>query len=214
MKAKATMHALGAEARGASALGAGAFGSGALGAMAIGAAAFGAVAVGAVAIRTLAVGRGKFGRLTIEDLAVGRLRVRGLVVEDRREPHPFDALEKHRYVSLTTYRRSGEAVSTPMWFVIHGGRAYMTTDPDSGKMRRLRNDPRVRLTPCNVRGWTRGEGVECLGRPLEEGEAPESAAQAFHRKYRLGLGLLHLFGQREVGKLTLEISSIGDEDTT
>lgn len=200
VKKKAATRALGAVAYGASARGASASGSEALGA-----AAFGAVAVGALAIRRLAIGRGKIGHLSIGDLEVGRLRVGELVVESRRDLHPFDALEKHRFVRLTTFRKSDETVATPVWFALHEGRLYVTTDPGSGKMKRIRNNPGVTLTPCDARGRARGESIEAVGRLLANGEAPEGAARAFEDKYRLGLGLLRFFRSREIGKLTLEI---------
>lgn len=147
-----------------------ALGSTSLGAAAIGAAAFGAVAVGALAIRRLAIKRGKVGHLSIEDLEVGRLRVRELVIEEQRsEPRPFDGLEGHKYVNLTTFKKSGEAVTTPLWFALLDGRAYMTTPPDSGKMKRLRNDPRVLLAPSSATGRPRGDSIEGIARPIEGG---------------------------------------------
>ena len=105
-------------------------GSKGIGAVAAGAAAFGAVAIGALAIRSIAIKRGKIGRLSIEELEVRRLRVGELVVgEERDVPRPFESLEGHNYVSLTTFRRSGEAVPTTLWFALVDGRLYATTLP-------------------------------------------------------------------------------------
>lgn len=186
--------------------GATALGSTSLGAAAAGATALGAVAIGALAIRRLAVKKGKVGHLSIEDLEVGRLRVRELVVEEQRsEPHPFAALEGHKYVNLTTFRKSGEAVSTPLWFVTVDGHVYMTTPPGSGKMKRIRNDPRVLLAPSNATGKPRGESIEGVARPIEGGSIAERAGAALREKYRFGLAMFHLFGHREVGKITLEV---------
>ena len=198
--------------RKASVRGAMALGSTSLGAAAVGAAAFGAVAVGALAIRRLAIGSGKVGRLSIEDLEVGRLRVRELVVEERREgPRPFDALEGHKYVNLTTFKKSGEAVSTPLWFATVDGRAYMTTSRGSGKMKRVRNDPRVLLRPSNARGKPRGRSIEGIARPIERGPVAERAEEALREKYRFGLALFHLFGKHEIGEVTLEVRPAADE---
>ena len=190
-------------ARAASARGASALGAGSLGAFAVGAAASGAVAIGALAIRRLAVKSAKVGRLSIEDLEVERLRVGELIVERRDEPRPFEALEGHRYVNLTTFRKNGEPVTTTLWFALSGGNLYATTPPDSGKMRRIRNDPRVLLAPSNARGRPKGGSVEGVARAVE-GEAPAGAGEALESKYRLGLGLLRL-GNREVGRVTLEV---------
>ena len=194
-----------AGARAVLARGATAIGSSGVGAVAAGAVAFGAVAIGALAIRSIAIKRGKVGRLSIEELEVGRLRVGELVVEEERGgPGPFENLEGHNYVSLTTFRRSGDAVPTTLWFALVDGRLYATTPPDSGKMKRIRNDPRVILTPCNAWGRPRGESVEGVARAVD-GAAPERAESALREKYRLGLALLHLFGEHEIGRVTLEV---------
>lgn len=57
------------------------------------------------------------------------------------EARSFEVLEGHRYVRLTTFRKNGEAVSTPVWFALVGGRAHVFTDLHSGKARRIRNIP-------------------------------------------------------------------------
>ncbi|MGB3683302.1 MAG: PPOX class F420-dependent oxidoreductase [Rubrobacteraceae bacterium] len=191
------MRSRGALARGASALGAGSVGAFA--------AAAGAVAIGALAIRSLAVKRAKIQRLSIDELDVRRLRVAELIVEEERgAPHPFAYLEGHSYINLTTFRKSGDPVSTPLWFALHEGRLHATTEPDSGKMKRIRNNPSVLLAPCNAWGKEKGPRVEGIARPVEDGPM-EGAEAALNRKYRLGLGLFHLFGQDEIGKIVLEI---------
>lgn len=62
------------------------------------------------------------------------------------------ALGEGRYVLLTTYRRSGVGVPTPVWVVEDGGELLVTTRARSGKVLRVRNDPRVELLPCDIRG--------------------------------------------------------------
>lgn len=175
------------------------------GAAATGAAAFGAVAVGALAIRRLAVKSAKFGRMSIDDLEVSRLRVRELGVEEQRSvPRPFEVLDGHNYVNVTTFRKSGEAVATTIWFARVGDTVYATTPPDSGKMKRIRNDPRVVLAPFSARGTPRGAGIEGIARVID-GAAPPEAEKALREKYRVGLALFRLFGAKNVGKVTLEI---------
>lgn len=186
--------------RAASALGASSFG-----ALAAGVAAAGAVAIGALAIRSLVIKRAKIRRLSIDELDVRRLRVRELIVEEERSaPHPFAYLEGHNYINLTTFRKSGEPVSTPLWFALHEGRLYATTEPDSGKMKRIRNNPSVLLAPCNAWGREKGPRVEGLARSVED-EPTQGAEAALREKYRLSLGLFQLFGQRQIGEITLMI---------
>ncbi|QNP66226.1 PPOX class F420-dependent oxidoreductase [Streptomyces genisteinicus] len=57
-----------------------------------------------------------------------------------------------RYISLTTYRRNGTPVATPVWFAVDGGEVYVWTRSDSWKVKRLRNDSRVQVTVCDARG--------------------------------------------------------------
>lgn len=181
----------------------------------VGALSAGAVAIGALAIRRLAVKRGEVGRLSIDELEVRRLRVGELIVEEERSgPQPFDALGGHRFINLRTYRRSGEGVDTPVWFALVDGRVYVTTPSQSGKMKRIRNNPRVVMTPCNSRGKPRGESVEGVGRPLdnETGEDLQKAESIFREKYRLGLTLIGLF-RPDVGELTLEVRPAEAEPT-
>lgn len=64
----------------------------------------------------------------------------------------LDRLATESFVSLTTFRRNGDGVSTPMWVARDGDALVMTTVAGSGKVKRLRNDPRVELRPCNRAG--------------------------------------------------------------
>ena len=67
------------------------------------------------------------------------------------------ALDRHRYVALATFRRSGAEVRTPVWFAAVDDRLYVFTAGDSGKVKRLRHSPRARVAPSDVRrpAWRR-----------------------------------------------------------
>jgi PPOX class probable F420-dependent enzyme len=65
-------------------------------------------------------------------------------------------LQGQSYLSLATFRRNGTAVQTPVWFGERDGRLYVMTRSDSGKYKRLRNDSRVRVAPCTIRGRITG----------------------------------------------------------
>ncbi|MEV6929929.1 PPOX class F420-dependent oxidoreductase [Dactylosporangium sp. NPDC051485] len=56
------------------------------------------------------------------------------------------------YVSLTTYRKNGTTVATPVWHAVHDGELFIVSGADAWKVRRIRNDSRVGVTVCNVRG--------------------------------------------------------------
>jgi PPOX class probable F420-dependent enzyme len=93
------------------------------------------------------------------------------------------ALDAHRYLALVTFRRDGRAVSTPVWFAASGGRLYVFTAGDAGKVKRLRNDPRIRVAPCSARGAVRGDWIDGRARRLDEPEAIRRAYAALRRKY-------------------------------
>ena len=63
-------------------------------------------------------------------------------------------------INLETYRKNGQAVQTPVWFVIDGRTLYIRTDKSSGKVKRAKNNPRVRITPCNIRGQPKGKWMD------------------------------------------------------
>jgi PPOX class probable F420-dependent enzyme len=93
-----------------------------------------------------------------------------------------DALRAARYVSLSTYRRDGSPVATPVWFVIWNGRGYFMTTAGTAKVRRLRRDPRVAMAPSGVRGGIRGRSVEGRARLLD-GAEEDLGRRAIRAKY-------------------------------
>ncbi|NUS13232.1 MAG: PPOX class F420-dependent oxidoreductase [Streptomyces sp.] len=62
------------------------------------------------------------------------------------------ALRRGKYVSVTTFRRDGTPVPTPVWYALGDGELVFWTGAGSGKVKRIRNNPRVELAPCNARG--------------------------------------------------------------
>ncbi|MEI5008029.1 PPOX class F420-dependent oxidoreductase [Streptomyces sp. PmtA] len=68
-------------------------------------------------------------------------------------------LDRAKYISLTTFRKDGTGVATPVWFAVDGGELYVWTRSDSWKIKRLRRDDRVTVTACDVRGRVE-EGAE------------------------------------------------------
>ncbi len=105
-------------------------------------------------------------------------------------------LARRSYALLTTFRRNGQPVGTPVWFVTAGDdRVYFMTGPETGKAKRIRNNPRVQVAPSNPRGQAQGAAVDAHARELQGAEA-ETARQALARKYGIQwtvLGLLSRF---------------------
>jgi general stress protein 26 len=76
-----------------------------------------------------------------------------------------------KYLSLTTYRRDGTPVSTPVWFVEEDGRLFVTTTADSYKAKRLRRNPAAMVAPCTARGLPQ-QAATVTG--ADDGHAPSS----------------------------------------
>ncbi len=82
----------------------------------------------------------------------------------------FDHLKREKYISLVTFRKDGSAVATPVWFAERDGRLYVMTRSDSGKVKRLKRNSRVRVAPATIRGSVTGAAVEATARILPEKE--------------------------------------------
>ena len=79
----------------------------------------------------------------------------------------FEHLRGHKYCLLVTYKRSGEPVPTPVWFGLGDGKLYVRSEATVAKVRRIRNDPRVRVAPCTVRGKPLGRPADGRARVLD-----------------------------------------------
>src|ERR1700757_4800898 len=75
---------------------------------------------------------------------------------------PIAQFADAKYLSLETFRKTGMGVRTPVWFAQEPGRPifYVYSEADSGKVKRIRNNPKVRVAPCSMRGEVRGAWVD------------------------------------------------------
>ena len=87
-------------------------------------------------------------------------------------------------MSLTTFRRDGTPVSTPVWFVADNGNLLVETDADSYKVRRIRRNARVTVAACNATGRSRGDAIAAQAAILPDEELPRTE-RLLHEKYRL-----------------------------
>ncbi len=99
-----------------------------------------------------------------------------------------------KYINLETYRKNGQAVQTPVWFVIEGDVIYIRTDKNSGKIKRVRNNPHVRITPCSARGQPKGEWIDGEARIASWSES-QWASQFLKQKYGLQGKLIRMFNK-------------------
>lgn len=96
----------------------------------------------------------------------------------------LDRLSRSNYVLVTTFRRDGTPVPTPVWVARDGNELIIWTQTKAGKVKRIRNNPRVELSECDARGRPRGTPVTGTARILDT-EGTERGRQALKKKYGL-----------------------------
>lgn len=99
-------------------------------------------------------------------------------------------------ISLTTFKRDGSRISSPIWFNVMGGKIYVTTETDAWKVKRIARNPEVELAVCTQRGKVTGQTFGGTARIL----APVELAAVIAAKKRryLAFRLIHLFKKYQV----------------
>jgi len=119
----------------------------------------------------------------------------------------FAAFAGHKYLNLETFKKSGEGVKTPVWFAAdpsasldsNDAKLYVYTIGVSGKVKRIRNNPRVKIAPCDMRGRVLGEWVEARV-AIVTGEEAARGMRLLNKKYfpwRQMLDFFAMFRRRE-----------------
>lgn len=98
------------------------------------------------------------------------------------------------YLNLESYRKTGEAIRTPLWFAQDGDVLYFYTIAHSFKVKRLKNNPRCRIAPCDMRGNLKGDWLDAKARLLEPEEA-KHADNLLNAKYGLMKRTLNFFAK-------------------
>jgi uncharacterized protein len=93
-------------------------------------------------------------------------------------------ISNKKYIDLASFRKNGVAVHTPLWFAERDGKLYVMTRSDSGKYKRIRNNPDVRVAPCTMRGKILGPEFPARARILPP-DGWASAKKLLERKYWL-----------------------------
>lgn len=99
---------------------------------------------------------------------------------------PFAQFREQQFLNLETFRRSGVAVRTPVWFVEDKDRLFVRTQADSGKVKRIHREPRVRVVPSDAQGNPKGGWIEARAH-LAPADQAQRARQLFRKKYGLQL---------------------------
>jgi len=107
---------------------------------------------------------------------------------------PFD-IERTRYVSLATFRRSGVEVRTPVWIAGRGSRFFVFSEGTAGKVKRVRANGKARIARCDVRGRVSSEWVSARAEIVRDPGAIAEAYELFRAKYGLAIRFADLFSK-------------------
>jgi len=125
----------------------------------------------------------------------------------------LSALGAERFVSLTTFRRSGVPVPTPVWVAQDGDALVVLTPSESGKVKRLRNDPRVELQPCGRTGRV-AEGTpvtagraEIVADPAEAARLTSLFPRKYGAEYRITMVVERVLARRQKPRLLVRITA-------
>ena len=125
----------------------------------------------------------------------------------------FAAFANYKYLNLESFKKSGEGVRTPVWFAADpsasldssAAKLYIYTNGNTGKVKRIRNNPCVRIAPCDARGRLRGEWVEARTEVVIREDA-QRGMQLLNKKYlpwKQLLGFFAMFRRRERAVLAI-----------
>ena len=98
---------------------------------------------------------------------------------------------KEKYLNLETYRTDGQAVQTPVWFVIDGDIIYVITPSTTGKVKRLNHSKNVRIVPSDLKGKPKGNWIAATAYFANESESKQ-AIQLRKKKYGLMAKLVNI----------------------
>ncbi len=124
----------------------------------------------------------------------------------------FAALRNSSVGLVTTFRRNGQGVSTPVGIKIAQGKAYFTTWSTTGKVKRLANNPHVTLAPCTRRGKTTGPTLNGVAQRLEGDEA-EHVKSTLLKKTIWGQLWEFIYKLRGWQPVLYEVSPVSEEPT-
>lgn len=96
----------------------------------------------------------------------------------------MEQFNNQKYLNVETFRKDGRSVRTPVWFVEYQGEFCFTTESDSGKVKRIRRNPRVNIAPCKVNGEVTGHWISGTAR-LMILEEINKVEQIYNKKYGL-----------------------------
>ena len=120
----------------------------------------------------------------------------------------FKEIGNPTYIALETFRKSGEGVVTPVWVVAEDGKLYVWTVGDSGKVKRIRNNGRVRIAVSDSRGTPKSDWVEANARVLDNQADEEAQRKRLAGKYGWQFHMFNFMGRfsrNKAGHVAIEV---------
>ena len=114
----------------------------------------------------------------------------------------LELFENQQYLNIETFRKSGVGVKTPVWFARDGDALYIWTQADSGKAKRIRINPDVRIVPAKADGTPVGEWVLAKAHADESDEALSHVKRLLRKKYGASFTMFGLTGKMRGTKYT------------
>ena len=105
--------------------------------------------------------------------------------------------DKEKYVNLSTQKKDGSLVNTPVWFAQDGVKNdfYIFSAGEAGKVKRIRNFSSVNVAICDVRGNLQGEWISAQAELIDEEEFKIRAYRQLHKKYGLTIKVFDFFSK-------------------
>jgi PPOX class probable F420-dependent enzyme len=101
------------------------------------------------------------------------------------------SFEKQQYLNIETFRKNGQGVKTPVWFVQDGETLHVWTQAGSGKAKRIRSNATVNIAPCKGSGELLGEWHPAQAQAEETPQAIQHVEKLMKKKYGM---MFHIFG--------------------
>lgn len=95
----------------------------------------------------------------------------------------LEQFNNQNYLNIETFRKNGEGVKTPVWFVMDGSVIYIRTGANSGKVKRIRNNPQVRIAPSKMDGVPLGDWGTAISREIVDPETGRKVDVLLGKKY-------------------------------
>ena len=116
----------------------------------------------------------------------------------------LETFEKAKYINIQSYKKTGQPISTPVWFIIKDNKIFFRTSHNSGKIKRIRNNNKVKFALCDIRGKIKGEWYEGIAKI--ENDSDNSILFQINKKYGLSSRLMKIF--YKIKKIDIVILSI------